>query len=93
VVWPKFSKIKKQKLLVQISKTNSNFPCGINDFFLSPRLPNLSKGCKNYIFTLTKNSHILHTTPLVVWSTVKELKKERKGMENFRTCKQTSVEL
>jgi hypothetical protein len=36
----------------------SNYPCGIKDFFLSLRLPNLFKNCKNYIFTLTKNSHI-----------------------------------
>jgi hypothetical protein len=40
----------------------SNFPYGLNNFFLSPRLPNLLKYCKNYLFILTKNSPILHTT-------------------------------
>jgi hypothetical protein len=72
----------------------SNFPCGINDFFFSARdCQNCQKVAKITYLLLPKNSHILHTTPLVVWSTVKELKKERKEMENFRTCKQTSVEL
>jgi hypothetical protein len=31
-----------------------NFPCGINEFFQNPRLPNLFKICKNYLFTAKK---------------------------------------
>jgi hypothetical protein len=68
LVWPKFSKFKtkifnsnfknKKKSIFFIS----NFPCDINNFFLSLKLPNLLKDCKNYLFTLTKNSYILHTT-------------------------------
>jgi hypothetical protein len=42
------------------------FSLWYKQFFLGPRLPNLLKDCKNYLFTLTKNS--LHTT------TVKEPK-------------------
>jgi hypothetical protein len=63
-----FFKIQKQKNSIQISKIFfskffiSNFPYDINEFFLSPRLPNLVKDYKNYLFTLIKNSHILHST-------------------------------
>jgi hypothetical protein len=57
-----FFKIQKQKFLIQISKPKiliSNFPCGINEFFLGLRLSNLLKDCKNYLVILMKNSHIL----------------------------------
>jgi hypothetical protein len=30
--------------------------------FSRPMLPNLLKDCKNYLFTISKNSHIQHTT-------------------------------
>jgi hypothetical protein len=68
VVWPFFFKIRKQKFQFKFQKWFFSkffiliFSCGINEFFLDPRLPNLLKDCKNYLFTLTKNSHILHTT-------------------------------
>jgi hypothetical protein len=45
-----------------------NFPYGINDFFLTPRLPNLLKNWKITI-TLTKNSP---RTAYHHWSTVKK---------------------
>jgi hypothetical protein len=44
----KFFKIEKQKFQFKIQKQNFSFQifCGINDFFLGPRLPNLLKGCQ-----------------------------------------------
>jgi hypothetical protein len=67
-LWPFFFKNQKQKFQFKFQNWFfskifiSNFPYDINKFFLSPKLPNLLKECKNYIFTLTKNSLILHTT-------------------------------
>jgi hypothetical protein len=63
-----FFKFGKQKFSFQISKKIffQNFHGDINNFFLDPRLPNLFKIYKNYLFTLTKRSHILHK------STIKE---------------------
>jgi hypothetical protein len=59
-LWPIiFTKFKKNS--IQISKMIFfskffilNFPYDINKFFLSPRLPNLLKDYKNYLFILTK---------------------------------------
>jgi hypothetical protein len=53
-----FSKFKKNQLKLQnwifSNCFISNFPCGINNFFLSPRLPNLLKDCQNYLLPLQK---------------------------------------
>jgi hypothetical protein len=48
VVWPNFSKLRNKKFQFKIQKQNFSFQifCGINDFFLGPRLPNLLKGCQ-----------------------------------------------
>jgi hypothetical protein len=65
----KIFKFQKQKFSIQISKTKKiNFLFQIflvasKIFFSALKLPNLLKDCKNYLFTLTKNSHILHITP------------------------------
>jgi hypothetical protein len=47
-------KIQKQKINSNFKKDFSNFPYDINEFFLSSRLLNLVKDCKNYLFALTK---------------------------------------
>jgi transposase-like protein len=49
---------KNKKIQFKFQKCFFHF----NDFFHGPRLPNLLKDCKNYLFTLIKNSYILHTT-------------------------------
>jgi hypothetical protein len=50
-------------------------------FFLCPRLPNLLKDCKNYLFTLFQNSHILNTIisfgGMVHRKPIEKLKKSR----------------
>jgi hypothetical protein len=60
-----FSKFKNKKFNSNFKNENfskfqiSNFPCGINVFFSTrgPRLPNLLKNCKKYLFTLKKQSY------------------------------------
>jgi hypothetical protein len=63
------SKFKNTNFLFKIQKRFffiSNFPCGINNFFSAQGCQIYFKNYKNYIFTLIKNSHILHK------STIKE---------------------
>jgi hypothetical protein len=58
--------VQKQKISIQVSKIFffiSNFPCGRNNFFLYPRLPNLLKDCNNHLFTLTKNCYYYISPP------------------------------
>jgi hypothetical protein len=58
-----FFKIRKQNFQFKFQKrffknlSIPKFSCGINDFFLGPRSPNLLKDCKNYLFTLKKSLH------------------------------------
>jgi hypothetical protein len=55
VVWPTFSKFKNKNFQLKFQKQiMSNFPCGLNDFFLGQRFLNLLKDCKNYLFTFKK---------------------------------------
>jgi hypothetical protein len=77
VVWPIFFQYSKTKCFNSNFKNEivfiSNFPYGINDFFLTPRLPNVFKNWKITI-TLTKNS------PRIAyhhWSTVKKSSKTK----------------
>jgi hypothetical protein len=58
VAWPFFQN-SKTKIFISNFKNDFFFQIfhgGINVLFLDPRLPNLFKIYKNYLFTLTKNS-------------------------------------
>jgi hypothetical protein len=68
----KFFKIQKQKFSIQISRTKKfkffnfkKFSLWHKWFISRPEVAKFVKNCKNYLFILTKNSHILHISGMV----------------------------
>jgi hypothetical protein len=61
VAWSNFSKFKNKNFQFKFQEQKNsnfliskNFPCGINDLFLGPRLPNLLKIAKITCLSLPK---------------------------------------